>query len=120
MIEKLRSFTKTLPSLFTALALAIAVWIMAVTSSDPSLEKAYPNPVPIEIIGQASSTVINTILPNEVSLTLRAPTSIWNSLLGEKVPVRAIMDLEKACTRFQCRYKLESSLLKFVSTTHVR
>jgi YbbR domain-containing protein len=93
MIEKLRSFTKTLPSLFTALALAIAVWIMAVTSSDPSLEKAYPNPVPIEIIGQASSTVINTILPNEVSLTLRAPTSIWNSLLGEKVPVRAIIDL---------------------------
>jgi YbbR domain-containing protein len=93
MSNSLRSFTKTLPSLITAFALAIAVWIMAVTSSDPSIEKAYPNLIPIEVIGQASNTVINTDLPSDVSLTLRAPASIWNSLLDEKVPVRAIIDL---------------------------
>jgi YbbR domain-containing protein len=93
MMEQLRAFTKTLPTLLTALLVAIAVWIMAVTSTDPSLEKPYPNPVPIEIVGQASNTVINSDLSENVSLTLRAPTSIWNSLLAEKAPVRAFVDL---------------------------
>lgn len=93
MIENLRAFTKTLPSLIIAFLLAIAVWIMAVTSSDPSVENVYPNRVPIEVVGQASATVINTDLIEDVSITLRAPTSIWNTLLLEKAPVRAFIDL---------------------------
>lgn len=93
MIERLRAFTKTLPSLIIAFVLAIAVWIMAVTSSDPSVENVYPNSVPIEVVGQASNTVINTNLIEDVSITLRAPTSIWNTLLLEKAPVRAFIDL---------------------------
>ena len=93
MSEKLRSFTKTLPSLLTAFLLAIAVWAMAINSSDPSLEKVYPNPVPIEVIGQSTNTVINTDLSAKVNITLRAPNSIWNSLLEEKAPVRAFIDL---------------------------
>ena len=93
MIERLRAFTKTLPSLIIAFVLAIAVWIMAVTSSDPSVENVYPNRVPIEVVGQASNTVINTNLIEDVSITLRAPTSIWNTLLQEKAPVRAFIDL---------------------------
>ncbi len=93
MIEKLRTFTRTLPSLLTAFLLAIAVWVMAINSSDPSVEKAYPNPVAVEVIGQSPDTVINTDLSETVSITLRAPTSIWNTLLLEKVPVRAFIDL---------------------------
>lgn len=93
MINNLRAFTKTLPSLIIAFLLAIAVWIMAVTSSDPSVENVYPNRVPIEVVGQASATVINTDLIEDVSITLRAPTSIWNTLLLEKAPVRAFIDL---------------------------
>ncbi len=93
MIEKLRAFTKTLPSLIIAFMMAIAVWIMAVTSSDPSVENVYPNNVPIEVVGQATDTVINTNLIEDVSITLRAPTSIWNTLLLEKAPVRAFIDL---------------------------
>jgi len=93
MIDKLRAFTKTLPSLIIAFVLAIAVWIMAVTSSDPSVENIYPNRVPIEVVGQASNTVINTSLIEDVSITLRAPASIWNILLLEKAPVRAFIDL---------------------------
>ena len=93
MIEKLRAFTKTLPSLIIAFLLAIAVWIMAVTSSDPSVENVYPTNVPIEVVGQASGTVINMNLIEDVSITLRAPTSIWNTLLLEKAPVRAFIDL---------------------------
>ncbi|KAF0111167.1 MAG: hypothetical protein FD147_1105 [Chloroflexi bacterium] len=93
MLSTLRSITKTFPLLLIASLLATAVWIMAVTASDPSLEKAYPNPVPVEVIGQGSNMVITTELPAQISLTLRAPSSIWNSLLLEKVPVRAILDL---------------------------
>lgn len=93
MIKTLRAFSKTLPLLLTAFILAVAVWIMAVTSSDPSIEKDYPYSVPVEIIGQDPNLVVTSNLPQTISLTLRAPTSIWNSLVSEKVPVRAIMDI---------------------------
>ena len=93
MLARLRAFTKILPVLITALLVAIAVWIMAVTSSDPDQNKVYPNPIPIEILGQAPDLVITSDLPETVSLTLRAPTSIWNSMITEKAPVRALIDL---------------------------
>ena len=93
MLKALRSFSKTIPLLITSFVLAVAVWIMAVTSSDPSVEKAYPNTIPVEVIGQRSDLVITTDLPDKISLTLRAPTSIWDNLIAQKVPVRAIMDL---------------------------
>jgi len=93
MMEKLRTFSKTLPSLLTAFLLAVAVWVMAVNSPDPSVEKIYPNKVPIEVIGQSPDMVINTALVENISITLRAPTSIWDKLLLEKAPVRAFIDL---------------------------
>jgi YbbR domain-containing protein len=93
MLKALRSFAKTLPLLITAIILAIAVWVMAVTSSDPSVERVYPTAVPVEIVGQRSDLVITGELPENVSLNLRAPTSIWTSLTSQKVLVRAIMDL---------------------------
>ncbi|MBA3074426.1 MAG: hypothetical protein FP831_12570 [Anaerolineae bacterium] len=93
MPKALRSFAKTLPLLITAIILAIAVWVMAVTSSDPSVERVYPTAVPVEIVGQRSDLVITGELPENVSLILRAPTSIWTSLTSQKVLVRAIMDL---------------------------
>ncbi|PKO03769.1 MAG: hypothetical protein CVU43_01060 [Chloroflexi bacterium HGW-Chloroflexi-5] len=93
MPKALRSFAKTLPLLITAMFLAIAVWVMAVTSSDPSVERVYPTAVPVEIVGQRSDLVITGELPENVSLILRAPTSIWTSLTSQKVLVRAIMDL---------------------------
>lgn len=93
MLKALRSFAKTLPLLLTAFVLAVAVWIMAVTSADPSIEKAYPSAIPVEIIGQSSDLVIIGEIPENISLTLRAPTSIWQSLTSQKVAVRAIMDL---------------------------
>lgn len=93
MLKALRSFAKTLPLLITAIILAIAVWVMAVTSSDPSVERVYPTAVPVEIVGQSSDLVITSEVPENISLILRAPTSIWTSLTSQKVLVRAIMDL---------------------------
>jgi YbbR domain-containing protein len=93
MMERFRTFSKTLPSLLTAFLLAVAVWVMAVNSSDPSVEKIYPNKVPIEVIGQSPDMVINTTLAENILITLRAPNSIWDKLLVEKAPVRAFIDL---------------------------
>ena len=93
MIRQLRNFTRQLPTLLFAFILAVTVWALAVTSKDPSEQKAYPNDVTVEVIGQAPDMVLTSSLPASVSVILRAPTSIWTSLVEEKAPVRAIVDL---------------------------
>ncbi len=92
-MERLRQITRNLPTLFLSFLLAVIVWALAVNSIDPSVEKVYPNPVTIEVIGQAPNLVITNQLPETIAVTLRAPNSIWNSLVDEKAPVRAIVDL---------------------------
>ncbi len=54
----LRQFIKLLPTLGLSFALALAVWITAVTSADPSIVQLYPPQVPIEITGQSSDLVL--------------------------------------------------------------
>jgi YbbR domain-containing protein len=92
-VERLRRITRNLPTLLLSFLLAVMVWALAVNSIDPSVEKVYPNPVTIEVIGQAPNLMITSDLPQTISVTLRAPNSTWNSLLNEKAPVRAIVDL---------------------------
>lgn len=92
-MHTLRKIVKQLPTFLTAFVLAAVVWVIAVTADDPSLEKLYPNSVPIEIIGQSTDLVITDYPQDTVSLTLRAPASVWNTLIEEKAPVRALVDL---------------------------
>jgi YbbR domain-containing protein len=91
-MQRLRNFARQLPTLLFAFILAVAVWAVAVTANDPSEQKAYPNQVMVEVIGQAPDMVLTNSLPTSVSVTLRAPTSIWASLIEEKAPVRAVAD----------------------------
>ncbi|GIV65498.1 MAG: hypothetical protein KatS3mg046_758 [Bellilinea sp.] len=93
MIEVLRRLLRLLPSLITAFVLALAVWISAVSSSDPLVERTYPNPLPIEIIGQDPGLVITSPVPGSVTVVLSAPQSIWNQLTTETGSVRAFLDL---------------------------
>ena len=92
-MQSLRALVRNLPTLLLSFLLAVVIWVMAVNSTDPSVERVYPNPVNIEVIGQAPNLVITSDLPQSISVTLRAPNSIWNTLLNEKAPVRAIADL---------------------------
>lgn len=92
-MDRLRRIARNLPTLLLSFLMAGVIWALAVNSIDPSVEKVYPNPVNIEIIGQAPNLVITNELPETISVTLRAPNSTWNSLLNEKAPVRAIVDL---------------------------
>ncbi len=75
-----------------AFALAVAVWISAVTSADPDETRTLP-PVPVQIIGQAPNLVLGSDIPKTVEITLRAPRSVWGLIESDPQLVRAILDL---------------------------
>lgn len=93
MLKLMRKVIRLLPTLLTAFILSLAVWISAVTANDPMVERAYQNPVPLEIVGQDSNLIITSDLPEQVSLVLAAPQSVWNLPLSESDAVRALVDL---------------------------
>ena len=93
MISVLRGFVKSIPTLILSVALAIAVWISAVTAEDPIQERLYPRPVTIERTGQDPSLIISNGVPGQVSVTLSAPGTIWDRMLSESSPLRAWIDL---------------------------
>ena len=93
MIEKLKNLSKNIPVLLLAFALAVAVWISAVTSTDPTQQRIYPRAVNVEVVGQDPGLVIISDIPKTVNVTLRAPESTWNKLINEAIPVNAVLDL---------------------------
>lgn len=76
-----------------AFALAMAVWIAAVTGADPDETRLLPDPVAVEVIGQDPTLVINSDIPKEVEISLRAPASVWKVLDADPSLVRVILDL---------------------------
>lgn len=76
-----------------AFALAISVWIAAVTGADPDETRLLPDPVAVEIVGQDPTLVINSDIPKEVEISLRAPVSVWRVLDADPSLVRVILDL---------------------------
>jgi len=86
-------FTKNLPSLISAIALAVVVWILAVTSTDPVEKRNFGRVVPIELFGLDPSLVITSEVPEQITLTLSAPVSTWESELTSSNSVRAVVDL---------------------------
>ncbi len=88
-----KAITLYLPSLILAFILAVAVWITAVTAADPVEERVYPQSVNVEIVGQNPSLVITSPLPDQVTITLSAPQSVWTRITNEQVAVRALADI---------------------------
>lgn len=89
----IRWLATNLRTFLWALAMALAVWVAAVTAADPDEVRSYPDPIPVEIVGQDPGLVITGEVPQEIELTLRAPTSVWNSLLTDGEEPKAILDL---------------------------
>lgn len=86
-------FFRNFRTLLLALVLALAVWVSAVTASDPDEVHEFPQPVPLQVIGQDPGLVIVGSVPSQVTITLRAPKSVWNQLNASEGQVRAILDL---------------------------
>lgn len=93
MINTLRWLLRNLSALALALVLAIAVWISAVTGADPDEVRIYPQPIPLEIVGQDPGLVIIGQVPANINLTLRAPRSVWDKLTTTDNPIRVVIDL---------------------------
>ncbi len=89
----LRWISQNYRTFLWAFALAIAVWISAVTSADPDETRSLQSPIPVEIIGQSPNLVLSSNVPKEVALTLRAPRSVWDLIESDPNIVRAILDL---------------------------
>jgi len=92
-MDLLKQFTKNLPTLITAILLAIAVWILAVTNTDPVEKRNYSKPVELEVVGLDPSLLVTSELPEQVNVVLSAPVSTWANELNAAGAVRAILDL---------------------------
>lgn len=93
MFNLLRNTIKLIPTLILAMILAVAVWISAVTADDPNVEKTYPRAVPLEVIGQEPGLIMTSQLPAQISVSLRAPRSIWDQMTSEDGLVKAVVDI---------------------------
>ncbi len=76
-----------------AFVLSVAVWVAAVTSADPDETRALSSAVPLKVVGQDPSLVINSKLPAEVEVALRAPRSVWEVIEANPQSVQALLDL---------------------------
>jgi YbbR domain-containing protein len=93
MSNMFRWLATNLRTFLLAFVLALAVWVTAVTASNPDVTQAYPNPIPIEYIGQDPSLVMTGTVPRQVQVTMRAPRSIWDTLISGESSIRAVVDL---------------------------
>lgn len=89
----LQRIFKYIPTFLTAFVLALAVWISAVTSTDPTEERQFSQPISIEVIGLDPGLMITNDPPDQLNVVLSAPRSIWNQLAADPSVIRAIVDL---------------------------
>ena len=94
MMNKILHWISTNIGIFLlAFILSLAVWVMAVTTSDPDKTASLPEPINIDFIGQDPGLVPVGDVPSSVVVTLRAPESIWDSIIADPSSIRAIVDL---------------------------
>lgn len=89
----MRMFAKNVRTFLLALALGVSVWVSAVSAADPDEVRAFPDPIPLEVLGQDPSLVLTSEIPPTVEVTLRAPRSVWDALTARDDSVRATLDL---------------------------
>jgi len=77
IMRVIKDLIKNLPTLATAILLAVAVWVLAVTNTDPVERRTFSRPVEIEVVGLDPSLVVTNEIPEQISLSLSAPSSTW-------------------------------------------
>lgn len=93
MIGFIRQVFKYIPTFILAFVLAVTVWIIAITTTDPTEERYFPKTMPVELVGQPSGMIITSGQAPEVSIKLAAPRSIWEQITNEQNPLRVVADL---------------------------
>jgi YbbR domain-containing protein len=91
LIAVIRWFIRNLSILLLAFALAMVVWVSAVTAQNPNVDRI--RQTPLEIVGPDPNMMIVGNAPNQVRVTLRAPRTVADRLAGTENAVRAWIDL---------------------------
>ncbi len=85
----MRWLLRNTSALFLSLALAVTIWVIAVNEEDPFEEKPFPDSIPVTTTGLPDGMMLVSNNRPTVSVQLRAPLSIWNSLTAGDVHVIA-------------------------------
>ncbi len=93
MSSFLRNLSKSLPTFLLAFIMACAVWVTAVTASDPNQTKVYPTPVAVNLFGQDPGLILSNFQTQQVHITLLAPQSVWAQLNQGNGSVTAVADI---------------------------
>ncbi len=93
MLAFIQKAVKSLPSLITALVLALAAWIAAVSAADPNEVHTYSQPISIEVLGQDTGLIIVGDSVRTVLVTINAPSSVWQQLNTTTNQIQAFIDL---------------------------
>ncbi len=83
---------RNLQTLIIAFLLAVVVWISAITSSDPNLERSFRT-VPLEVIGKSEDLMIMSKLPDTIALTIYAPQSRLEMIDQDSRLIKATLDI---------------------------
>jgi len=90
-MKAIRWLGKNLSAFLLAFFLGIAVWISAVTATDPNQEQVFN--IKVETVGQEENTEIISEIPETMQLTLYAPSSNLDKISKIKDDLRASIDL---------------------------
>ena len=91
MRSPLRWLLGNLSTLILSFALAVVVWISAVTAANPNIERV--RSVSLDVVGLDPDKLVTSNIPEQVRVTLRAPTSVMDSITSTDQAVRAWVDV---------------------------
>jgi len=77
----LRWIASNLPLALLALLLAVLAWVTAAEEADPTNTDRYSQLIPVKAIGLPDGMVIVGELDASAQVTIRAPESVWDSLV---------------------------------------
>jgi YbbR domain-containing protein len=86
-LSPVRWFISNLSTFLLAIVLAVVVWISAVTAANPNVDQT--RPVPLEILGLDLDMLVVGSVPNQVRVSLEAPSSVMDSMSASDNAVQA-------------------------------
>ncbi len=82
-------------TLLLAFLLSAAVWASAVLANDPNRDDIIAGNVPLQVVGLEDDLILLNTLPEEVVIRMRAPESVWETLVANPDLVSAIIDFSE-------------------------
>lgn len=69
-----------LPLMLMAVVLAVLAWFVALEQADPTVERTYPQPLPVELSEPPEDLLLVGSPNGRVQVTVRTTESVWNAL----------------------------------------